>query len=466
LSRYPDAIQRAQEQFLTWRLMKILFFSYTFAPNVGGIESVSAILAEKFAEAGHEVELVTETADKENAQPRKRRNGAGGSTLNPVKKETGRAAQRSIPDRNYRITRRPSFLKLIRLLSWCELVFQNNISLRSLIPALLMQKRVIVVHQTWLRQVRGGIGWNNRVKRVLLRFVTNVAISEATREDLGQAGDAPAPQFQMRVIGNPYDDGVFRLRPEIARDKALVFVGRLVSDKGVDLLLRALNVLRSFEENVQPASAVSASRTDSSRGEDGLRRGERPTPNPPPPCPPVGRTRPVARTGSAVASAQRPTTEEEQIKHRDDLQPDLTIIGVGPEEEKLCQLTRELGLDRQVTFAGEKSGEELAATLNRHQIMVVPSRWAEPFGIVALEGIACGCVVVGSRDGGLGEAIGPCGLTFKNGDERELADCLKALLLDPQRRAVFQKDASAHLVKFRAEGVANAYLQLIKEISH
>ena len=51
--------------------MKILFFSYTFAPNVGGIESVSAILAEKFAEAGHEVELVTETANKENARRHK-----------------------------------------------------------------------------------------------------------------------------------------------------------------------------------------------------------------------------------------------------------------------------------------------------------------------------------------------------------------------------------------------------------
>src|SRR5438552_1003464 len=37
--------------------------------------------------------------------------------------------------------------------------------------------------------------------------------------------------------------------------------------------------LRGVEENVQPASAVSASRTDSSRGEDGLRRAERPTPD-------------------------------------------------------------------------------------------------------------------------------------------------------------------------------------------
>jgi glycosyltransferase involved in cell wall biosynthesis len=403
--------------------MKILFFSYTFAPNVGGIESVSAILAEKFAEAGHEVELVTETAEKENVQ-------------------------RSIPDRNYRITRRPSFLKLIRLLSWSKLVFQNNISLRSLIPALLMQKRVIVVHQTWLRHVRGGIGWNNRVKRMLLRFVTNVAISEATREDLWPADDPPARQFQIRVIGNPYHDGVFRLHPEIARNKALVFVGRLVSDKGVDVLLQALNVLPSLEKNVQPASAVSASRTGSSRGEVGLRGGERDS------------------ESFRERAAQRPMAEEGRIEHHNRWRPDLTIIGAGPEEERLRRLTRELGLEGQVTFADEKSAEELAATLNRHQIMVVPSRWPEPFGIVALEGIACGCVVVGSRDGGLREAIGPCGVTFKNGDERELADCLKTLLLDPQRRAVLQKDASAHLMKFRAEGVANAYLQLIKEISH
>ena len=365
--------------------MKILLFSYTFAPNVGGIESVSAILAEKFAEAGHEVSLITET--EENAQR---------PTPN---------AQRRI----YRVTRRPSLWQLGKLLHWCDVVFQNNISLRSLIPALLMQKRVIVVHQTWLRNVDDGIGWNNRVKRALLRFVTNVAISEAIRDHI---------KVPARIINNPYDDGVFRLHPEIARDKELVFVGRLVSDKGVDVLLRALNVLRSFEENVQ-----------------------RPTLN-----------------------AQRPTTEEGPIKHRDDLQPELTIIGLGPEEGKLRELTHELGLDRQVTFAGEKSGDELAAVLNRHQIMVVPSSWAEPFGIVALEGIACGCVVVGSRDGGLPEAIGPCGLTFENGNAHALAACLQKLLVDPSQLIAMRRDVDSHLEKFIAGAVAAGYLALIQQI--
>jgi glycosyltransferase involved in cell wall biosynthesis len=296
-------------------------------------------------------------------------------------------------------------------------VFQNNISLRSLIPALLMQKRVIVVHQTWLRKVDGGIGWNNRVKRALLRFVTNIAISEA----IGDHISVPA-----RIIHNPYDDGVFRLHPEIARDKELVFVGRLVSDKGVDVLLRALEILRTSEANA-----------------------ERPTPK---------------AFASRQPNAQRPMAEEEGIEHHNRLQPDLTIIGVGPEEGKLRELSRELGLDRQVTFAGEKSGNELAAALNRHQIMVVPSRWAEPFGIVALEGISCGCVVVGSRDGGLREAIGPCGLTFKNGDERELADCLKELLLDTEKIKELHENAAAHLAKFRAETIACKYLELMQQV--
>jgi glycosyltransferase involved in cell wall biosynthesis len=357
--------------------MKILFSSYTFAPNVGGIESVSAILAENFAEAGHEVELVTET--EENAQR---------STFN---------VQRS----TYRVARKPSFPRLIQMVRWCDLVFQNNISLRSLIPALLMRKRVIVVHQTWLRRqgealsqapthrrtgdrrsLEENIGWNNRIKRVVLRWVTNVAISAAIRDDL----NVPA-----RIIGNPYDDKTFRLIPNVARDKTLVFVGRLVSDKGVDLLLEAMKILRD-----------------------------------------------------------------------DGLQSDLTIIGSGPEEENLRSLTRKLGLDPQVTFAGQKSGNELARILNEHRVLVVPSRWAEPFGIVALEGIACGCGVVGSRDGGLPEAIGQCGLTFENGSSRELANRLKESLVDPERNVVLRQRADAHLARFRIDAVGSEYLELIQ----
>ena len=336
--------------------MKILFSSYTFFPNVGGIESVSEILSERFAEAGHEVHVITQTRGEGDVEHQTR----------------------------YRLTRRPSLWKLFRLLCRCDILFQNNISLRSLIPALLLRKPVVVVHQTWLRRHNGMIGWNNRLKQLLLSRATNVGISRAILDHI---------QSSSCVIGNPYDDETFRMLSNISRDKTLVFLGRLVSDKGADLILQALKLL--YDE--------------------------------------------------------------------DHLTPDLTVIGTGPEEYALQRLAAELGLDRQVTFVGQKSGPELAALLNRHHILVVPSRWPEPFGIVALEGIACGCVVVGSADGGLKDVIGPCGVTFPNGDHRALAGQLKDLLLHQEKVAQLREECSSHLSKFRSDTVASAYLELIKK---
>jgi glycogen synthase len=332
--------------------MRILFSSYAFRPGVGGIETVSEILAEEFVAAGHEVELIT---------------GMPGEN-------SGETA--------YRINRRPTKKKLIRLVRWSDLFFQNNISLRSLLPALLLKKDAIVVHQTWIRNPRGEIGWNARIKRMLLGRLTNVAISDAIARDIG---------VNSVVIPNPYRDELFRIVSDVARTNALVFVGRLVSDKGVDLLLHALAQLR-----------------------------------------------------------------------REQLKPDLTIVGTGPELENLRALTRELNLQEQVSFAGQTTGEELVHLLNRHRIMVIPSVWPEPFGVVALEGIACGCAVIGSEGGGLKEAIGPCGIAFANGNERSLAHALKCALQDEGLADSFRRASSKHLERFKARKIAREYLQLIE----
>ena len=102
-------------------------------------------------------------------------------------------------------------------------------------------------------------------------------------------------------------------------------------------------------------------------------------------------------------------------------------------------------------------GAELAALLNRHQVLVVPSRWAEPFGIVALEGLACGCFVIGSEGGGLKEAIGPGGITFVNGDASALAGALQKALVN--RLPVDRPAVAAHLARHRPSAVAAGYLQ-------
>lgn len=331
--------------------MRILFSSYAFAPGIGGIETVSEILAHEFAAAGHEVRLITETPGARS-------------------------------DAGYKIIRRPNLAKLIVLLRWCDVLFQNNISLRSLLPAVLMKKRAIVVHQTWIRDVRGQIDSVARLKRALLGAVTNVAISRAIAKDIDR---------DCLIIPNPYRDDLFRILPGSSRNKALIFVGRLVSDKGVDLLLRALAILR-----------------------------------------------------------------------RDGSEPDLTIVGDGPEAENLSALSRELVLGHQVSFVGRKTGEELVRLLNQHRVMVIPSRWAEPFGIVALEGIACGCPGVGSEAGGLPEAIGPCGITFANGNEQSVAAALKRILQEQTLEDSLRGAAPEHLAKFKARTIAQRYLQLLE----
>src|SRR5437879_4290108 len=195
--------------------MKILFSSYAYAPGIGGIETVSALLAREFVAASHKVILITETP-----------------------------APALRPD-PFEVVRNPSLAQVWKLLRWGDFVIQNNISLRHLIPALLLGKPVLVVHQTWIRNIAGGIGWNDRIKRALLPRVKNVAISQAIARDANMAAE---------VIGNPYDDRIFKIIPHTARDRELLFVGRLVSDKGVEVLLRALGILK--QQNVSSCLTI------------------------------------------------------------------------------------------------------------------------------------------------------------------------------------------------------------------
>jgi len=330
----------------------ILFSSFAYAPGIGGIETVSALLAHEFVAVGHQVTLITETP--------------------------GTAKRADL----FPIVRRPSFFQLTRLVQHHNVVFQNNVCLRHLLPALLARKPVLVVHQTWIRNSRGQIGWNGRIKRALLPRVRNVAISQAIATDFGQP---------MEVVGNPYDDSTFKIDPSAPRERAIIFVGRLVSDKGADILLEAFCKLR------KPGAT-------------------------------------------------------------------LTIVGCGPEETGLRRLTQRLQIEDRVVFAGAKSGADLAALLNRHRILIVPSRWPEPFGVVALEGIACGCAVVGSEQGGLKEAIGPCGRIFPNGNAEALTNCLEELLENEKLQEKFCAAAPGHLAKFRARAIAARYLAILEEL--
>jgi glycogen synthase len=333
--------------------VKVLLYSPAFLPQVGGLELNVAQIADGLQQAGNEVVVVTRTAGGPPA-------GAG-----------------------YRVVRRPRPLELLRWARWCDVFFQANVSLRGLWPLLLVRRPWVVSHHSWYRRTEGNVAWQDRLKRWLLRFAAgSIAVSTAVAKDVGEG---------TIVIPNCYRDELFRLLPETPRDRELLFVGRLVSDKGVDVLLDALVLLRA--------------------------RG---------------------------------------------LRPRLTVVGEGPELVRLEAQRERHQLADQVDFVGLQTGEELVRLMNAHRVLVVPSRYDEPFGIVALEGIACGCLVVGSSGGGLPEAIGPCGLTFRNGDAADLAEALVQALanqeptVDPQSRV-----RAEHLSRHRRMVVVERYAEVL-----
>ena len=333
--------------------MKLLVAT-RFHPAIGGLETVMEILADEWTAAGHEVRVATDVP----APPH--------------------GAARRFP---YEVQHRPSPSRLLQMIKWCDVYVQGCIGLKTLWPLIFHRRLYVATHHTWYHRADGSVGWQNHVKRWVSRYALNIAPSHALAAEL---------LSPCTIIPNPYRTEIFKLLPYSKRTRDLIFVGRLVSDKGVTLLLQA-----------------------------------------------------VARL--AVRG----------------LKPSVTIVGNGPERAALERETTVLGIARQVMFTGAKSPDEVAGLLNQHLVFVVPSLWNEPFGVVALEGIACGCLVVGSQGGGLKDAVGPCGRTFPNGDVSALAEQLKTLLVSGRESEVDQRLVEQHLAKHRPAAIAKSYIDAI-----
>ena len=78
-----------------------------------------------------------------------------------------------------------------------------------------------------------------------------------------------------------------------------------------------------------------------------------------------------------------------------------TIVGTGNAESKLKALCTELGLDNRVEFSGWVRNEDLGHFYSKAKVVVVPSRWPEPFGMIGLEAMHHGRPVVAFDVGGI-----------------------------------------------------------------
>lgn len=348
-------------------LLKILFLSHNFYPFIGGIEANSDILARAFFKAGHEVRVLTWTK-------------FSGENIFP-----------------FQITRNPSVIQLLKEHQWADVVFENNPCLRLAWPNLIFNHVSIIALNTWVSRIDGAlgihgkIGLQDRLKFLWFKRAAKViAVSDAIRKH----SFPPAI-----VIGNPYQSDVFKIIPDITKSEGFVFLGRLVSNKGADEAIKAVQKLILLDQK------------------------------------------------------ERFLT----------FKPTLTIIGDGPEKPKLEKLAADLDIAEYVNFAGSLRGNDIAVCLNKHRYILVPSLWEEPFGNVVLEGMACGCLPIVSDGGGLPDAIGNAGISFKRGDTESLVLCIKKVLQNPELEQQLRNAAKSHLAKHYPDIVSQRYLDVIEK---
>lgn len=211
-------------------------------------------------------------------------------------------------------------------------------------------------------QARCDRAWGGALRRV-------TAISRAVAESLDAHG---APHLRGATVVHPGTE-VVEPRRALAAEPTIVAAGRLVPEKGIDVLLRAFRTV-------------------------------------------------VARIPAAR----------------------LVIAGAGPDGETLRNLAASLGISARVSFPGHLSRSDTLATIRGAWASCVPSVWAEPFGMVAVEAQMEGVPVVASRTGGLAEIVrdGVTGRLVEPGDVDGLAAALLSVIDD--RTTVATMGAAAH----------------------
>jgi glycosyltransferase involved in cell wall biosynthesis len=352
--------------------MKLLLYVHTWAPSVGGVETITKTLADG----------LVEWSKNHNAEPFE-------LTL-LTKSPAGSMDDLQLP---YRVVRNPSFMELIREIQRADIIHLAGPTILPLVIGSLFRRPIIVEHHGYQASCANGMlllepqktqcpgyfmakrygkclacnshtmGWWRSLKTLLLTFPRRwlchyVAVNVTITDHVALRLALP----RSRTIYYGIED--LDARPTDSRESPenalrLAYLGRLVAEKGLPVLFRAVQRL-----------------------------------------------------------------DKEGLAFR------LTVIGDGPERGSLEALANELRISHRVAFAGEMRRPEVDQALRKTDVVVMPSLCEETAGLAAIEQMMSAGAVIASNIAGLAEVVGEAGLKFAPGSSDELSSCIKVLAND------------------------------------
>lgn len=167
----------------------------------------------------------------------------------------------------------------------------------------------------------------------------------------------------------------------------------------------------------------------------------------------------IAYVGQAVSRKGLPVLLRAFEALREHVPAELTIVGAN--EDEVTPLLLDDG--RGIKVLGRVDDAEKTSVLRRSDLLCAPSLGGESFGMVLTEAFAQGTPVVASDIAGYTDVVsdGHDGVLVPRGDATALAETLRALALDPERRSKLATGAAESAHKYAwphvAASVAEAY---------
>jgi len=147
----------------------------------------------------------------------------------------------------------------------------------------------------------------------------------------------------------------------------------------------------------------------------------------------------------------------------------LTIVGDGPERERLEDMASELRLAARVRWTGGLPAEQVANLWPDLDVLVQPSvalpDWREANGQILMEAMAHEVAVLGTDSGVIPELIGDAGMVVPAGDTQALAAALEQLSNHAARRTLAHAARARALRLYSDDAIAERTLEFWRQVA-